>query len=172
MEKTPRGTSVGVDDPYGVAGVCDHLTGDGRCRYALDRAERDTAFVAARRRDGYRCVAAEPEVPFRECAKYRSTTSGRECIRCGLEEVRIAGDRGARPLLEEHHLSYHDAHAETGHEITVSLCRWCHAKIHTSFARIDDDARPAVAAIAAREERRTREQAELAFTPASEREDL
>ena len=172
MEKTPRGTSVGVDDPYAVADVCDHLTGDGRCRYALDRAGEDTAFVAARRQAGYHCVAADPEVAFRECQKYRSTTTGRQCIRCGLEEVRIAGETGARPLLEEHHLSYHDSQAETGHEITVSLCRWCHAKIHTSFARIDDDARPTVAAIAAREERRSREQAELRFTPASRREDL
>jgi hypothetical protein len=172
MEKTPRGTSVGVDDPYAVAGVCDHLTDDGRCRYALDRADRDIDFVAARRRAGYRCVAADPEVPFRDCTEYRSTTTGRTCTRCGLEEVRIAGERGARPLLEEHHLSYHDTDAEAGHEITVSLCRWCHAKIHTSFARIDDAARPTVEAIAAREERRSRELAELAFPPASEREDL
>jgi hypothetical protein len=172
MEKTPHGTNVGVDDPYDVAGVCDHLTDDGRCRYALDRADVDSSFVAARRRAGYSCVAAEPSVRFRECSKYRSTTTGRACIRCGLQEVRIAGQRAARPLLEEHHLSYRDANADTGHEITVSLCRWCHAKIHTSFARIDDDARPAIAAIAAREQRRTLERAELSFTPASEREDL
>jgi len=24
MERTPDGTPVGVDDPYAVAGVCDH----------------------------------------------------------------------------------------------------------------------------------------------------
>ena len=172
MKKTPLGTSVGVDDPYAVAGVCDHLTDDGRCRYALDRAEQDSSFVATRRQAGYSCIAADPSVPFRECSKYRSTTTGRACVRCGLQELRIAGQAAARPLLEEHHLSYHDATAETGHEITVSLCRWCHAKIHTSFARIDDDARPAIAAIAAREERRALENAELAFTPASERDDL
>jgi hypothetical protein len=85
-----------------------------------------------------------------------------------LEEVRIAHE-AARPLLEEHHLSYHDR--GTSHEITVTLCRWCHAKVHQSFARIDDDAAPTTEALAAREERRSKEQAELGFTSARERAD-
>ena len=179
MEKTPTGTPVGVDDPYAFAGVCDHLTGDGRCRYALERAGDDPEFAAARRAEDYACVAADEDRAFRDCPHYRSTASDRECARCGLEEVRIAGE-SSRPLLEEHHLSYGESGAAgTGpdddvrpsHEITVVLCRWCHSKVHNSFARIDDDANPAVEALAAREERRSREQAELGFASAAERRD-
>src|SRR6056297_1260093 len=36
MDKTPNGTSVGVDDPYDYVDRCDHLTDDGSCRYAVD----------------------------------------------------------------------------------------------------------------------------------------
>ena len=165
MERTPEGTSVGVDDPYEVAGPCDHLTNDGRCRFALDRAGHDPEFAAERRRADYACVVAEG-MEWRDCPHYRSTTSDESCRRCGLEEVRL-GHETARPLLEEHHLSYHDR--GTSHEITVTLCRWCHAKVHNSFARIDDDASPDPEAVAAREERRSKEQAELGFESARER---
>jgi hypothetical protein len=76
-----------------------------------------------------------------------------------------------RPLLEEHHLSYADPSPEgdgaTSHEITVYLCRWCHAKVHDSWARIHDDATPDTAAIAERETRRARQQAETTFDPAT-----
>jgi hypothetical protein len=189
MERTPEGTPVGVDDPYAVAGACDHLTDDGRCRFALTRAGDDPAFAAERRDDDYAChVGSGGE--WRACPHYRSTTDGRECARCGLEEVRLAHD-DARPLVEEHHLSYGgatDASADDvvaavdvdsdenagsddagPHEITVALCRWCHAKVHTSFARIDDDASPDPEAIAEREGRRTREREESAFETARER---
>ncbi|RLM72634.1 hypothetical protein [Halorubrum sp. Atlit-26R] len=184
MERTPDGTPVGVDDPYAVAGVCDHLTDDGRCRFALTRAGDDREFAAARRADGYDChVGADGEWP--RCPHYRSTTDGRECHRCGLAEVRLAHD-DARPLVEEHHLSYGDADSSAPgasesddsesdgagpHEITVALCRWCHTKVHKSFARIDDDAVPDPEAIAARESRRSKEQSESAFETASERFD-
>ena len=184
MERTPDGTPVGVDDPYAVAGVCDHLTDDGRCRFALTRTGDDPEFAAARRADGYACHVG-PDDAWRACPHYRSTTDGRECRRCGLEEVRIAHD-DARPLVEEHHLSYGDADSsgdsssdgnasdpdDAGpHEITVALCRWCHTKVHKSFARIDDDASPDPEAIAARESRRGKEQSESAFETASERFD-
>ncbi|MDS0298071.1 hypothetical protein NDI76_04890 [Halogeometricum sp. S1BR25-6] len=179
MEKTPTGTPVGVDDPYDHAGVCDHLTGDGRCRFALDRAGDDPSFAAARRADDYACVAADEECEFRDCPHYRSTTDGRECVRCGLEEVRMAHETGARPLLEEHHLSYGgsgdgddggaSAGADPSHEVTVALCRWCHTKVHKSFARVDDDASPDPEAFAAREERRSREVDEYGFSSAAER---
>jgi len=181
MERTPDGTPVGVDDPYAVAGVCDHLTDDGRCRFALTRAGDDPAFAAARRADGYACHVG-PDGAWRRCPHYRSTTDGRECHRCGLEEVRIAHD-DVRPLVEEHHLSYGSAggtdatedRKEGGdagpHEITVALCRWCHTKVHKSFARIDDDASPDPEAIAERESRRSKEQSESAFETASERFD-
>ena len=215
MERTPEGTPVGVDDPYAVAGTCDHLTDDGRCRFALTRAGDDPAFAAARRADDYACHVGEAG-RWRACPHYRSTTDGRECARCGLAEVRLAGE-DVRPLVEEHHLSYGDADAMANanpagdpmdgsdhpddpmdgsdhpddpmdgsddpddsddsddlpdagpHEITVALCRWCHAKVHESFARIDDDASPDPEAIAAREGRRTREIEEAGFETASER---
>ncbi|WP_129114855.1 DUF7097 family protein [Halegenticoccus tardaugens] len=167
MEKTPTGTPVGVDDPDEFAGRCDHLTGDGRCRYALRHAGHDPAFAAERAEDDYDCVAADENCDWRDCPHYRSTTDGRECVRCGLEEVRMAHER-ARPLLEEHHISYASGDGAS-HEITVSLCRWCHAKIHNSFARLDDDASPDPEAVAAREERRGKEMAEFGFASAAER---
>ncbi|MFC7186892.1 DUF7097 family protein [Halorubrum yunnanense] len=207
MERTPDGTPVGVDDPYAVAGVCDHLTDDGRCRFALTRAGDDPEFSAARRADDYACHVGADDA-WRRCPHYRSTTDGRECRRCGLEEIRLAHD-GDRPLVEEHHLSYGgtgsegdadggeagdtdggeagdtddgeagdtddgeagDADDAGPHEITVALCRWCHTKVHKSFARIDDDASPDPEAIAERESRRSKEQSESAFETASERFD-
>ncbi|MFB6167540.1 MAG: hypothetical protein ABEJ43_01700 [Haloferacaceae archaeon] len=171
MEETSSGTPVGVDDPYEHAGRCDYLTDDGRCRLALDaaRGRRDAprAFVDARRRDEFACVAADGETSFRDCEHYRATTDGRECVRCGLDALPLADrETDRRPLVEEHHLSYPDG--ATGHEITVGLCRWCHAKVHDSWARVDDDAAPDPEAVAAREERRSRVLTE-GFEPASER---
>jgi len=204
MEETPEGTPVGVDDPYDVAGGCDHLTGDGRCRYALEHAGADPGFSAERRADDYACLVSEEsanptvevnpdEIDWAACPYYRWTTDARECIRCGLEEVRMAHD-STRPLVEEHHLSYGGAAGdgrpaddggaagdcrpaddgtadgeEPSHEITVGLCRWCHTKVHRSFARIDDDASPDPEAIAAREQRRGTEIEELGFQSASDR---
>ncbi len=193
MERTPDGTPVGVDDPYDFAGRCDHLTGDGRCRFALERAGDDPAFAAERRRVDYECVAADEDADWRDCPHYRSTTDGKECARCGLEEVRIAHD-ARRPLVEEHHLSYGEGgddqirsirsqdgdpdQSDSGdrvdgpsHEITIALCRWCHTKVHKSFARVDDDASPDPEAIAERESRRSDELGELGFSTASERYD-
>lgn len=185
MEETPEGTPVGVDDPYAVAGRCDHLTDDGRCRYALDHAGADPAFAAERRADDAACVVADTDAAaidgadpaWERCPHYRSTTDAKTCVRCGLEEVRLAHDADARPLVEAHHLSYGDASggrsgtgdAAPSHEITVGLCRWCHTKVHRSFARIDDDAGPAPEAVAAREARRSAELAEFGFESASER---
>jgi hypothetical protein len=171
MEKTPEGTSVGVDDPYDHAGVCDHLTGDGTCRYAFDNFEADPQFARERRADDYACPVGDPDQEFdwRDCPHYRDTADDRECERCGLEERRMAHD-DARPLLEEHHLSYSDAR-QASHEITVYLCRWCHAKVHDSWAAVTDDVSPDAEAIAAAEERRGREQAELGFQTASDRRD-
>ena len=171
MEETPEGTPVGVDDPYAVAGRCDHLTDDGRCRYALEHAGHDPAFARERRENEYDCVAADPDVEWRDCSQYRSTTDGRVCVRCDIEEVRMAHE-DARPLLEEHHLSYKQREAGDdypAHEITVWLCRWCHAKVHNSFARLNDDVSPDPEAIAAREQRRGKEQREFGFSTAAER---
>ncbi len=188
MEETPEGTPVGVDDPYAVAGRCDHLTDDGRCRYALEHAGDDPEFAAERRGDDYACVVADTEAAavadaepdWSRCPHYRSTTDAKACARCGLEEVRVAHDSEARPLVEEHHLSYGSAGGrqaggdganadEPAHEITVGLCRWCHTKVHRSFARVDDDASPDPEALAVRETRRGEEQSEMGFRSASER---
>ena len=171
MKKTPTGTSVGVDDPHGIVERCDFLTDDGRCRYAAEHGHHDPAFARARQEDDLRCPAADPddEWGWADCPKLRATTSGRTCRRCGLEERRLAGE-DARPLLEEHHLEYpDDDRAELTHEITVALCRWCHAKVHGSWARIDDDADPDPEAIAAAEGRRSRELSELTFDSAADR---
>ena len=73
-----------------------------------------------------------------------------------------------RPLLEEHHLSYADA-GSMDHEITVYLCRWCHAKVHNSWARITDDAAPDPEALAELEGRRSREVEEAEFRSAADR---
>ncbi|MEF8801272.1 MAG: hypothetical protein V5A56_09605, partial [Halolamina sp.] len=122
MEETPEGTPVGVDDPYDVAGRCDHLTSDGRCRYALDHAGTDSRFAAERRAAGYDCVVSEEsadptvdvdpdDIAWAACPHYRWTTDTKECVRCGLEEVRMAHE-SSRPLVEEHHLSYRGAGAD------------------------------------------------------------
>lgn len=191
MEKTPRGTGVGVDDPYAHVDVCDHLTSEGTCRYAFEHPQHDPEFARDRREDEFACpVVADvgPDWDWRDCPHFRSTTEGRECARCGLEERRMAHDT-ERPLIEEHHLSYADAAARRAaeatdsggdetdeenndglsHEITVALCRWCHSKVHDSWARITDDASPSAEALATAEERRSREQAELGFESASDR---
>ncbi|GAA0652863.1 DUF7097 family protein [Salarchaeum japonicum] len=212
MEKTPSGTSVGVDDPYEHAGVCDHVTGDGTCRYAFEHAQHDPEFAADRREDDYRCPVADDDWEWRDCPHYRDTTTSDECARCGLEERRNA-HADARPLLEEHHLSYARERSERAeqasgdavssaderseraeqasgdaasnadergesragsedelaHEITVTLCRWCHAKVHGSWAAVGDDASPDAAALAEREGRRSDELDELGFETAAER---
>ncbi|MFP8956851.1 hypothetical protein ACLI4Y_08985 [Natrialbaceae archaeon A-CW3] len=194
MEKTPRGTSVGVDDPYAFAGVCDYLTGEGRCRYAYDHYQHDPEFARERAAEDYACLVVDPEAGFESgcggcssaansddlpewgaCPHFRSRNHDRECVRCGLEERRIASEHtgadgtGVRPLLEEHHLSYARDGRTLSHEITVYLCRWCHAKVHGSWARITDDVAPDPEALAAQEGRRSRELEETAFETAAER---
>ena len=173
MEKTPTGTSVGVDDPYAHVGRCDHLTDDGRCRYAIRHGEHAPAFAAERAQEDYACpVVADvgPDWEWADCPQFRCRNRARECERCGLDEVRMAHS-GERPLLEEHHLSYRGDREDLTHEITVYLCRWCHAKVHDSWARVDDDAAPDPEAIAAREQRRGKEMDELGFSSARERYD-
>ncbi|WP_302082507.1 DUF7097 family protein [Salinibaculum rarum] len=183
MEKTDAGTSVGVDDPYGYVDRCDYLTDDGRCRFAREQGDRDPTFADERSRNDFRCpVAGGTDVEgltgpweWSDCPHFRCRTHDRACVRCGLDEVRLAHD-DERPLLEEHHLSYR-AGSSAGdgtpsHEITVYLCRWCHAKVHDSWARIDDDAAPDPEAIAEREGRRSKEQQEFGFESAAERFDV
>ena len=172
MKKTPTGSSVGVDDPYAHVDRCDHLTDDGRCRYAAEYGRHDPAFAADLRADDFRCPVvhgaeggAEADYPWADCEHFRSTTDGKTCARCGIDE---RPDPEGRPLLEEHHLAYPDG--ETGHEITVALCRWCHAKVHGSWARIDEDAAPDPAALAEREGGRSDELAE-GFESAADRYD-
>ncbi|MFQ3319166.1 MAG: hypothetical protein ACI8UR_000558 [Natronomonas sp.] len=177
MEKTPQGTSVGVDDPYEPVERCDYLTDDGRCRYAVEHGHNDPEFARERQADDLRCPAADPEGEWEwsDCPQFRARQRSRECIRCGLEERRLAHE-DERPLLEEHHLKYaadaNDSESddeELSHEITVFLCRWCHAKIHDSWARIDDDVSPDPEAIAEAEGRRSKEHGEFGFESAAER---
>lgn len=167
MKRTPDGTPVGVDDPLDVVDRCDWITQDGRCRLAITRPERDPDFAARRRREDYRCPYVDGDTPWAACDHFRSRDHGRRCVRCGLDARPNALDADARPLLEEHHLTYE---AADGVEITVTVCRWCHAKIHAGDARLDDDAQPDRAALAERERRRRREREE-SFTTAAERRD-
>lgn len=173
MEETPNGTPVGVDDPYAYVERCDFLTADGCCRFAFDHADRDQAFARDRRAEDFRCPAADPdgEWAWDDCPHFRSRAPAgdRECTRCGLAERRNAHN-DELPLLEEHHLSYQDGET-LSHEITVFLCRWCHAKVHQSWARIDDDVSPDPEAVAASEGRRARERAEADFKTARDRYD-
>ena len=184
MERTAAGTSVGVEDPYEHVDRCDHCTDAGRCRFAVEQGDRDPGFARERREGDYTCpVVGERDEEgltgpwdWADCPHFRARERDRECLRCGLGEVRLAHDDD-RPLLEEHHLSYREGGSpgpdgggvEPGHEITVYLCRWCHAKVHTSWAAVTDDVGPDPEAIAAREARRGREQAELSFDSAAER---
>jgi len=184
MEKAPGGTSVGVDDPYDHVDRCDFLTDEGKCRWALEHGDHDPDFADARSAADFQCPvvgdiddhdpsqsrANEADGPWAwiDCPHFRCREHDRACARCGLDERRMAHS-DERPLLEEHHLSYRDASDDLSHEITVYLCRWCHAKVHQSWARVDDDASPDPEAIAEREGRRTREQSELGFESAAER---
>lgn len=171
MEKTPKGTSVGVEDPYETVERCDFLTDDGRCRYAVEHGHHDPAFAKNRREEGLSCPVIDPdsEWGWADCPKFRARERSRECRRCGLGERRLASE-GTRPLLEEHHVEYpDDDRKELAHEITVTLCRWCHAKVHGSWAKIDDDVSPSTEAIAATEGRRSKEYAELSFESAADR---
>jgi hypothetical protein len=181
MEKTDAGTSVGVEDPYAHVDRCDFLADNGKCRFAVEHGDRDPAFADARSAADFRCpVAGDPAESgatgpweWADCPHFRCRNRDGECVRCGLSEVRLAHD-DEQPLLEEHHLSYADSadgDGDPSHEITVYLCRWCHAKVHDSWARVDDDAGPDPEAIAERECRRSREQAELGFESAAERLD-
>ncbi|WP_135301996.1 DUF7097 family protein [Haloarcula amylovorans] len=213
MEKAPGGTSVGVDDPYDHVDRCDFVTDEGKCRWAREHGQHDPEFANARSAEEFRCPAAvgpsetqrvsdqssgecetrDPRVDgdpegaewdWSDCPHFRCRNRDRECIRCGLEERRMAHS-DERPLLEEHHLSYSEAREERreprdsesaeednpAHEITVYLCRWCHSKVHGSWARIDDDVNPDPEAIAEKEGRRTKEQSELGFQSAAERYD-
>lgn len=169
MERTPRGTSVGVDDPYAHVDRCDHLTDEGTCRLAFERPGIDRGFARARAVADYACPVVADEWDWSDCPHFRSRDHDQACARCGLEERRLAHE-DTRPLLEDHHLSYADGDG-LAHEITVALCRWCHAKVHRSWARIDDDVAPDPEAIAARESRRSRELDELTFRSAAQRRD-
>lgn len=168
MKRTPTGTAVGVDDPYAHVERCDHVTDDGRCRFAIERPRVDPAFVRDRRAADYTCPIGAGEWEWAECPHFASRSHRHVCNRCGITERPNAHDASRRPLIEEHHLSYADG-ADLGHEITVSLCRWCHAKVHASWARITDDVRPDPEAIAERERRRGEELDECAFPTAAER---
>lgn len=186
MKKTDKDTTVGVDDPYEHVERCDFLTDEGTCRFAVEHGDRDPGFANERRREDYRCPvagdpdAAEPDGPWdwEDCPHFRCRQRNRECLRCGLEEQRMA-HADDRPLLEEHHLSYRgdrsDRSGRVGengslaHEITVYICRWCHAKVHRSWARIDDDINPDPEAIAECERRRGRQAEELDFDSAADR---
>ncbi len=182
MEKTPAGTSVGVEDPYHHVEACDHLAEDNVCRYAVEHGRHDPDFSDELEDEDYVCpvagdvdeVGLSGRWRWSDCPHFRSREHKQECTRCGLEERRVAHE-DSRPLLEEHHLSYREGSSygsgSPSHEITVYLCRWCHAKVHDSWARVEDDVEPDAEAIAEYESRRSKELDELGFTSAEDRFD-
>ena len=170
MARTPRGSPIGIEDPYAVVDRCDHCTDRGHCRLAIERPEIDWEFADRLAAVEYACPVADPDgdwAKWSDCPHLERRTTGRACHRCGLE-ARRDGLSTARPLLEEHHLRYPDQDG-LDHEITVALCRWCHAKVHDSWAALTDDVNPDPEAIAERESRRASELAELSFPSASDR---
>ncbi|MFW6153569.1 MAG: DUF7097 family protein, partial [Halobacteriota archaeon] len=94
MKRTPSGTPVGADDPLEVVERCDWVTGEGRCRFALERAEVDPTFARERREDDYRCPFAE-ERAWDACEHARVRARSRRCARCGLEDRPLAHDPSA-----------------------------------------------------------------------------
>ncbi|QZA87488.1 hypothetical protein K0C01_06575 [Salinarchaeum sp. IM2453] len=159
--------SVGTDSPYTYVERCDHVTDDGKCRFAFEEFESDPTFAKRLRDDGYRCPAVDPSSSWtwKDCPNLQSTTSSQECVRCGISERRD-GYHGDHPIIEEHHLLYPQ---ESGHEVTVAVCRWCHAKIHQSGKSLADDADPASEALALRDDRLDQESEELSFETAAKR---
>jgi hypothetical protein len=157
-----------VDDPYRHGGPCDHVTSEGKCRFPLDAPGQDRQFATTRREADFACLVGE-DGAWKDCPHYRDTSQDEACARCGLEERRQAHE-DSRPLLEEHHLVYPDERS-VAHELTVTLCRWCHAAVHSSWARIDDDVNPDPEALAAAESRHSAEQSEMAFETAADRRD-
>lgn len=171
MKRTPTGTAVGVDDPYEHVDRCDHLTDDGRCRFAFEQPLVDPTFTENRRTEDFRCPVGADRWHWSDCLHFKSCERRHACRRCGLEDRPNAHRSDRRSLLEDHHLSYADHPEDPPHEITVTLCRWCHAKVHKSWARITDDANPDPEAIAAAEQRRSEELAEAAFRTAADIEE-
>lgn len=169
MKKTPKGTPVGVDDPYSTIDKCDFITSDGRCRLVNTQKDVDPSFLEQKRTNEFKCHVIDKEdgSAWEQCEYFQSRQRSKECKRCGLPERRLAHSSD-RPLLEEHHLSYADD-KEMSHEITIFLCRWCHAAIHSSWARIDDEASPTTEALAEAEGRRSKELNELGFETAAKR---
>ena len=169
MERATGGTPVGVDDPYAHVHRCDHVTDEGTCRAAILRSHGNPPFWDTLDAREFRCPVVDDESTWKSCPYFRSTTDLTTCRRCGLAERPDHHSSTARPLLEEHHLAYADGQGELNHEITVALCRWCHAKVHRSWARVTDDVSPDPEAIATREQRIARELDECAFATAASR---
>ena len=168
MKRTPKGTPVGVEDPLDVVTRCDWVTQDGRCRLALERPDANPRFITERRLDDYRCPFTDEAREWTDCEEFVSRPRETRCARCGLEERPLAHDDATRSLLEHHHVAYPEA---DGVEITVVLCRWCHARVHTGDARIDESVDPPAAALAELQRRKQLEQSEAFTTAAERRED-
>lgn len=165
MKRTPNDTPVGIDDPLALVDRCDWVTQDGRCRLAIEHPERDADFAMRRQLDDYEC----PYLPdaWTDCEHFAASLPDKSCIRCGLPERRLHHNSDASPLLHEHHVSYADG---DGNDITVMVCRWCHAKIHRQGVRLDDDVDPSPEAVDELERRRRIEREQGGFVPANERE--
>ena len=100
MEKTPKGTGVGVDDPYEHVDVCDHLTSEGTCRYAFEHPQHDPSFARDRRRDDLACPVVADVGPDRgDRAALVGDILGHtvECVRVPGSDDRVAARGRDRP---------------------------------------------------------------------------
>ena len=175
MKLTPRGTPVGVENPYEYVSKCDHLTGSGMCRLMFEDGHIDLTFREMLQKNEFNCPVVSGEWEWKDCPKFRFRTNGKVCARCGLEEHLNSHDN-SRPLLEKHHLSYAEPEGgkipdreDMSHEITITLCRWCHAKVHKAGVRIDDCVEPDLKAIKMAYGRKKIEDEETVFKSARER---
>jgi hypothetical protein len=99
----------------------------------------------------------------------RERAEGTRLVRGMSEHSERIGWGGVWPLRSGGGKSVAEPRASIASEREFLVHRKSKLFLHTSWARIDDDANPAAEALAAREGRRSREQDELGFSSAAER---
>lgn len=157
-------TYVGVEDPFGYIDSCDYITQKGRCLFAFKKFGEDIEFSKDRKSEDFICPVFEDRWNWSDCPHFKSLNYDDQCRRCGLEEIRISNEY---PLIEQHHILYPDKEKGQTHEITLPLCRWCHARIHNSEASIGDDVDPPRKALEIKEKRLKKQKQETGFSKAT-----
>ncbi len=157
-------TYVGVDDPYKYIDSCDYITQRGKCLFSFKNFSEDIEFSKNREFENFMCPVFEDRWSWSDCPHFKSLNYDDKCRRCGLKEIRMSDQH---PLIEKHHVLYPDKQKGNTHEITLPLCRWCHARIHNSGASIDDKVDPPDEAVEIKEKRLKRQKQETDFSTAN-----